>query len=230
MPEGLRPIRILLVDDHALFREGVARFLLAEADFEVVGGCGSIDDALALVERVPVDVVLLDFDLGGRDGTQFMRRAGERGFAGKVLVVTAGVSDQDAADLIAMGVAGIVRKHHPGSVLVQGIRDVIGGKVWFDPQLLKNVAAIGAASRGTGCGPFTRRESQVLTAVLEGLANKQIAGRIGVSESAVKATLQQLFSKTGVRTRSQLVRIALERYPELATEAPRQAELGPKRC
>lgn len=213
-------IRILVVDDHALFRESVVRLLDAEPDFDVVAHCGSIDEALAGLRQKPVDIVLLDFDLGERNGVQFMRLAKQEGLSGKVLVVTAGVEESEAADLIAAGISGIFLKHSSAALLAQGIRDVMTGKVWFDQELLQGAVTGGkAASAGAARSSpeasgrqFTQRERQVLQYVFEGLANKEIAGRIGVSESSVKATLQQLFSKTGVRTRSQLVRIALEQY------------------
>jgi DNA-binding NarL/FixJ family response regulator len=89
----------------------------------------------------------------------------------------------------------------------------MAGKVWMDQEQLQTALSSEVAVPGeTGSRRFTEREQQVLSCVFEGLANKEIAARIGVSESSVKATLQQLFSKTGVRTRSQLVRIVLEQY------------------
>jgi two-component system nitrate/nitrite response regulator NarL len=221
MPDSGEPIRILLVDDHALFRESLARLLRSEPGFQVVGECGSIDAAFEALRQRPADVVLLDFDLGGRDGMHFMRWANQRGFAGRVLVVTAGVEEEEAAELIRAGVSGIFMKHKSAPLLAQAIRDVTAGKVWFDQALLVGAVTSGArAPLQTESGRFTARERQVFSYVLEGLANKEIAARIGVSESSVKATLQQLFSKTGVRTRSQLVRIALEQYRDLAGEAP----------
>ena len=95
-----RTIRIALLDDHALFRESVARLLAAEPEFEVVAAWGSMEEALAKLLSEPVDIVLLDFDLGQRDGAQFLRSARERGYTGKVLVVTAGVEKEEAAALI----------------------------------------------------------------------------------------------------------------------------------
>ena len=215
-----REIRILLIDDHALFRESVVRLLDAERDFDVVADYGSIQEGLTTLRQKPVDIVLLDYDLGERNGMQFMRLAKQEGFSPKVLVVTAGVDEAEAAELIAAGISGIFLKHSSAALLAQGIRDVMAGKVWFDRELLQGAIAGGktrssAAARAGGEAPerqFTQRERQVLQYVFEGLANKEIADRIGVSESSVKATLQQLFSKTGVRTRSQLVRIALEQY------------------
>jgi DNA-binding NarL/FixJ family response regulator len=205
-----RTITILIVDDHALFRESVARLLGAEPGFEVVTPCGSVEEALQTIRQVHVDIVLLDFDLGQHDGGEFMQAAKQAGFAGKVLVVTAGVEESKVAQLIHTGISGIFMKHNSAALLPQGIRDVIAGKVWFDQQLLQD--ALSVSSKRRPASKFTQRERQVLSFVLEGLANKEIAGRIGVSESSVKATLQQLFSKTGVHTRSQLVRIALEQY------------------
>jgi two-component system nitrate/nitrite response regulator NarL len=205
-------IRILLIDDHALFREGVTRFLASEPDFEMTGHCASVDEALDILGRTPADVVLLDFDLGAEKGTRFLVRAGERGFSGPVLVVTAGLTDAEAAELIRRGVAGIFHKHNSPELLVAAIRKLIGGEAWLDQRYLRMLLSGGPVDDQLGEPRLSERERDVLRAVFEGLANKEIAARLQVSESSVKATLQQLFSKTGVRTRSQLVRIALEQY------------------
>ncbi len=207
-----RRARILLLDDHALFRESVARLLASEPGFEVTAHCNSIDDALAVLLKMDVDIVLLDFDLGQRNGGDFIRLARRQGFKGKILVVTAGVGKDQAIDLVRDGVSGIFMKHDSAALLADGIRDVLAGKVWFDQELLQKAMAGVASTRESKAGRFTERERQVLAYVFEGLVNKEIADKIGVSESSIKATLQQLFSKTGVRTRSQLVRIALEQY------------------
>jgi two-component system, NarL family, nitrate/nitrite response regulator NarL len=213
VPDSVKQkIAILLVDDHALFRESVARLLAAEPDFRVVAHCKSAEEALEALRKTPVDIVLLDFDLGQHDGGEFMRLASQQGFSGKVLVVTAGVDTEQAADLIRTGISGIFMKHDSAALLIEGIRDVLAGKVWFDRKLLQE--AVGKPAQESQTGRFTDRERQVLSYVFEGLANKEIADRIGISESSVKAALQQLFSKTGVRTRSQLVRIALEQHKE----------------
>jgi two-component system, NarL family, nitrate/nitrite response regulator NarL len=206
-------LHILLLDDHALFRESVSRLLNAETGFEVVAHCGAIDEALQVLRRKPIDLVLLDFDLGERDGREFLRLAKEQGFKGKVLLVTAGIDAGAASQLIRSGISGVFHKHDSAALLAQGIRDVMAGKVWLDlEQLQTALRAEPATPPSSGKRRFTEREQQVLSFVFEGLSNKEIASRIGVSESSVKSTLQQLFSKTGVRTRSQLVRIVLEQY------------------
>ena len=217
MPEATKKaITILIVDDHALFRESLVRLLRAERGFEVVAHCGLIETALRVLQRRQIDVVLLDLDLGERNGAQFLRSAKQQGFDGKVLVVTAVLHQGQATELVHAGISGIFMKHHPAALLTQAIRDVVNEKVFFDQELLQ--AAVAAQTPHTVHSRpehFTQREQQVLSFVFEGLANKEIAERIGVSESSVKATLQQLFAKTGVHTRAQLVRVALEHKSEL---------------
>jgi DNA-binding NarL/FixJ family response regulator len=207
--------KILLVDDHALFRDSVARFLDSEPGLTVVGGCASVEEASAFLKSNPVDLVLLDFDLGERDGNDFMKLAEGVGFAGKILLVTAGLNEASAVTLLKSGIAGIFLKHDPPAVLVEAIREVLAGKVWFDKNYLQKIINRATEEEPPRTRRLTEREQQVLVGVFEGLANKQIADRLQVSESSVKATLQQLYEKTGVRTRSQLVRIALEQYRDL---------------
>jgi len=206
-------VRILLLDDHALFRESVSRLLSVEPGFDVVAHCGTIEEALQVLRQKAIDLVLLDFDLGERNGREFLRLAKEQAFDGKILLVTAGVDAGAVPDLIRSGVSGVFRKHDSAVLLAQGIRDVMAGKVWLDQEQLQTALGTQAPPAQPGRSQrFTDRERQVLSFVFDGLASKEIAARIGVSEGSVKSTLQQLFSKTGVRTRGQLVRIVLEQY------------------
>jgi two-component system, NarL family, nitrate/nitrite response regulator NarL len=206
-------VHILLLDDHSLFRESVSRLLNAEPGIEVVAHSATIEGAIQVLKRKSIDLVLLDFDLGESDGREFLRLAKEQGFKGKILLVTAGVDPGAASELLRSGVAGVFRKHDSAALLAQGIRDVMAGKVWLDQEQLQTALRTESTTpQPSGSTRFTERERQVLSFVFEGLANKEIAARIGVSEGSVKSTLQQLFSKTGVRTRSQLVRIVLENY------------------
>ena len=214
MPETVAStVRLLLLDDHTLFRESASRLLAAEPGFEVASHCGTIEEGLQILRRKAIDVVLLDFDLGESDGRQFLRLLKGQGFQGKVLLVTAGVDASVAADLIRSGISGVFLKYDSAALLAHAIRDVMAGKVWLNQEQLQTAFRneVGSPPDNRTL-PFTKREQQVLSCVFEGLANKEIAARIGVSESSVKATLQQLFSKTGVRTRSQLVRIVLEQH------------------
>jgi len=211
--EGRPRVRIVLVDDHALFREGLTRLLGAEPDLDIVGHCATVDEALEILSAGPVDLVLLDVDLGAQRGSEFMTRARRAGFAGRVLVVTAGLTDAEAARFLREGASGIFLKHDSPAVLVRSIRQVMDGEASVDHEILSGVLRMCAPpEEETAKAPLTERERGVLHGVLEGLANKEIAAELDISESSVKAALQQLFHKTGVRTRSQLVRIALEQY------------------
>jgi len=213
MPEtAANTVHLLLLDDHTLFRESASRLLAAESGFDVTAHCGTIAEALQILRRRAIDVVLLDFDLGEGDGRKFLRLARDQGFQGKVLVVTAGVDAGVAAELIRSGISGVFRKHDSAALLAQAIREVMAGKVWLDQEQLQTALRTEVGAQPDSRTRPTEREQQVISCVFEGLANKEIAARIGVSESSVKATLQQLFSKTGVRTRSQLVRIVLEQH------------------
>ncbi len=200
--------RLLLLDDHVLFREGVSRLLASENDFEVVGQGGTPLEGLDVLSRTAVDIVLLDYDLETDTGTRFISAAFAGGFRGKILMVTAGMNELQCTLAWKLGIAGIALKHSSPGRLLEAIRAVAGGGKWNDQE------AIGRAARQSASAltPCARR--QVLRGVLEGQTNKEIAHNVGASLSSVKASLQQLFDKTGVRTRGQLVRVAVERSLE----------------
>jgi DNA-binding NarL/FixJ family response regulator len=209
MKTGPTTIRTLLVDDHALFRESVARVLAGEPDLEIEH-CGTIREALALLAQREFDLVLLDHDLGSERASAFLPAARQAGFAGRVLVVTAWVSETEARRLLRQGVSGIFRKEAPLEELTASIRTIAAGGAWTDPSLSRSAKP--AAEETSGQPVFNERQRKVLRFVLEGLSNKEIAWRLQISESYVKAILQNLFQKTGVRTRGQLVRVVFEQY------------------
>ena len=208
-------IGILLVDDHSLFREGLSRLLEAEPGFRIAGNCASASEALVVLDKEQVDIVLLDYDLGDEQGSMFLENSKRKGFEGRVLMVTAGMSDAGTLRAFELGAAGIFLKHSPPSELVQAIYHVIGGDTWLDPRAMRSVVA-GATDKtgGPSSQTLNQRERAVLKAVFEGFSNKEIADKLQISEYSVKWVLQQLFDKTGVRTRSQLVRIALEKFSQ----------------
>ena len=207
----MEPIRLLLLDDHVLFRESLSRLLESEPDFEMSGHCGTGAEALELLRRAAVDVILLDFDLGEDHGSQFISSARNAGYKGKILMVTAGMSAMESSYALQMGASGIFLKHNSPGNLAKAIRMVAAGEMWVDQRVIRAMADGVRYGEEQSIRQFlTEREQEVLRGIFEGLSNKEIAAQIGVSESAVKATLQQLFQKTRVRTRSQLVRIALE--------------------
>jgi DNA-binding NarL/FixJ family response regulator len=209
-------IRILLVDDHGLFRESLSRLLQAEPDFRIAATCASATEALAVVDQQQIDVVLLDYDLGDEQGSAFLEEARRRRFPGHILMVTAGMSDAGTLRALESGAAGIFLKHSPPAQLVEAIYKVTGGEMWLDSRAIRSLVAgaTGKSDEQRTSQPLTERERAVLKGVFEGLTNKEIGAKLQTSEGTIKAVMQQLFDKTGVRTRSQLVRIALERLAE----------------
>jgi DNA-binding NarL/FixJ family response regulator len=204
-------IRLLLIDDHILFRDGLSRLLALEPDLEVVAGCGTIAEALEIVRREHVDIALLDYDLGEEQGSHFLSSVRRAGYTGKVLMVTAGMTAKESSTALHLGASGIFLKHNSPGTLAKAVRLIIGGEIWVDPKVIQLMADRVDQPEGERVSPLlTEREQQVLRGIFEGLSNKEIGLRLGVTDGAVKATLQHLFQKTGVRTRSQLVRIALE--------------------
>jgi DNA-binding NarL/FixJ family response regulator len=216
----MTPIRLLLVDDHILFREGIGRLLASEPDFDVLTDYGTASDARAIVADRSIDVVLLDFDLGGTDGLGLISTFREAGWKGRVLMVTAGMTPEESSLALRLGASGIFLKNNSPSALAQAIRVVAAGGTWIDQTVIQLIAESVVLHDDSSEDDLltegerhvlTERERQVLHGVYEGLGNKEIGALIGISVSAVKTTLRQLFHKTRVRTRGQLVRIALER-------------------
>jgi DNA-binding NarL/FixJ family response regulator len=210
------PIRLLLIDDHALFRESLGRLLRAEPDFEVVGDFHSGAEALAALHasspRLAADVILLDHDLGGQQGLSLLDPLRKARGSARILFVTAGMRDAETRVAFERGALGIFLKHSSPADLLTAIRRVAAGERWLDPRAVQSLLdGTGMPKeKGPATIPFSWREQGVLDEIFSGLTNKEIAVKLNISEGYVKAVLQQLFAKTGVRTRSQLVRIALE--------------------
>ena len=192
-----------------LFRESLSRLLESEADFEIAGHCASVQEALAVLGRREVDLVLLDFDLGQDSAFQFIGRIRELPVHPKILMVTAGMTRRGSGAVDRARGIGIFPEAEFAGAADRGDPEDHGGRGVAGQEF-------GSFTGASGSSPtrpeFTEREREVLRGVFEGLTNKEIAAQVSVSESTVKAGLQQLFQKTGVRTRSQLVRIALEQY------------------
>ena len=207
----------MIIDDHSLFRQGLKRLLEADPDFRVQAECATVEQGLEAVRRLPVDIVLLDFDLGLQRAFEFQTRASAERLSAPVLIVTAGLSQVDAGRALALGARGVFVKHDSPEVLAAAIRRIVSGGEWLDSRYAgaRGLADKPSVSFETAEAPaFSDREKQVLRGVLEGLSNKEIADALVVSEPSVKAALQRLFQKTGVRTRGQLVRASFEQLAE----------------
>jgi two-component system nitrate/nitrite response regulator NarL len=207
-------IRILLVDDHAMFREGLARMLEKEPDFEVAGQASSVAEALDQLEPSGVNLVLLDVALGSERAIDFVSRARSRGFDGRILALTAGMSDQEAVQLVQAGVGGILHKHHSTQILCGAIRQVARGEAWLEKAYLGPLFRTVDRTRQPRRPLLTERDKMVMRCLLQGLTNREMGARLEISEGAAKASLRHVCEKLGVRTRTQLVKVALEQFKD----------------
>ena len=208
-------IRLVLLDDQALFRASLARLLASEPGFELVAECGNSAEALEILSASPVDVVLLDFDRATRYKDGFIPAARRNGYQGLFLIVAAAADARSSAMAIKLGASGIFLKSEPPERLVQAITVVANGAVWLDRSTIRlladrSVERFLQLDDRTSASRLTDREQKVLLGILAGLSNKKIGEDLGLSEGSVKTSVQQLFYRSGVRTRSRLVRAALE--------------------
>jgi two-component system, NarL family, nitrate/nitrite response regulator NarL len=208
-------IRIALLDDHQLFREGLVRLLAAEPGFVVVGHFSTIDEALAAMARETLDIILLDYDLGTELAMNFLACVSVLKPTPRILMVTAGMTEEARREALAVGVLDVVLKHSRPRDLIDAIRRAAQAKPTPNLESLVQAQCLRAKEeRGVAVQerPLTVRQFKALRGILDGLANKEIAETMNISVSSVKAIVQELFFKAGVRTRSQLVRVTFEKH------------------
>jgi two-component system nitrate/nitrite response regulator NarL len=207
-------IRLLVVDDHAMFREGLVRMLEKESEFQITGQASSAAEALRILPEAKPAIVLLDVDLGAERAIDFVLGARRAHFEGHIVAVTAGMSDAEAIQLVQAGVTGIVHKHHSIGILRSAILQVSKGEVSIENTYLAAVLRSMDRTRKPKTPMLTPRDKAVVGSVLQGLTNREIATKLAISEGAIKASLRHVCAKLGVRTRSQLVKVALEHYKD----------------
>jgi DNA-binding NarL/FixJ family response regulator len=206
--------RVLVLCDQTVLRESLGRALASVGDIQVVGCCAGIAEALAVLIIHTADIVLLDNDLGQERGTAFLPLARAAGFRGYVVVLAAALPLGDANTFVRQGVSSICLKSQTLASVIETVRLAAAGVTSIDERYFRCAGEVQSSER------FTDREVALMRHVAQGLANKEIADRMAVSESAVKACLQRIFGATGVRTRSQLVGFALEKFGlELVSKA-----------
>lgn len=195
-----------------MFRQGLARVLEKEPGLAIAGQFASAAEALAVVNESGATMVLLDIDLGHERALDFVMGARKNGFKGQILVVTAGTTGPEAVQLVQAGVSGILHKHHSTEDLVATIKQVAAGEVYLEKEYFESLYRSADRTKARTRALLTERDKTVLRFIFQGLSNREISERLSISESGVKSSLRQLFDKLGVRTRAQLVKIALEQY------------------
>jgi DNA-binding NarL/FixJ family response regulator len=198
-------IRVLIVDDHAIVRGGLGSLIATTTDLEVVGEAADGDEAVRLADELAPDVVLMDLSMPGSDGVQATRRVLEQNPAAHVLVLTSFSDQRRIMDALDAGAEGYLLKHSEPEVILSGIRAVVAGGSPLDPKAARTLLT--QQRRGPdpldAASPLTAREEEVLTMVGDGLPNKSIARRLGISERTVKAHLTNIFQRLGVTDRTQ---------------------------
>jgi DNA-binding NarL/FixJ family response regulator len=202
-------IRIVVVDDHPIVRQGLVAALDDEADFEVVGAAGSAEEAVALVERQRPEVILLDLELPGMSGVEAIPKLRDASPASRILVFTAYDTDERVLSAVRAGAGGYLLKGAAVVEIASAVRTVAGGGTVLAPSAAARLADAVRAPRGAG--PLTAREREVLRLVAQGLPGKQIAGALGISERTVKFHTASLIRKLGADNRAQAVALAAQR-------------------
>ena len=197
--------RVLVVDDHALFRTGVANIINQESDLHVVAEAANGADAVAAFDRHQPDVTLLDLRMPVMEGVEAVRRIRERDPQAKVIVLTTYDTDEDISRALRAGAKAYVLKDITAEGLVTCIHDVLAGKTYLAP------AAAAKLAEGVTRVQLTPRELATLRLMADGKSNKEIANALGISDRTVKTHLGHLFEKLNVTSRTEAVKVATRR-------------------
>jgi DNA-binding NarL/FixJ family response regulator len=205
-------IRVLIVDDHVVVRSGLEQFLATTEDIELVATAANGVEALARVEEFGPDIVLMDLSMPEMDGIEATRRITERHPSSRVLVLTSFSDQARILDALEAGADGYLLKHADPDDIADGIRAVHRGGSPLDPTAARTL--LESRRGGRSASQLTDREREVLLLVRDGLANKQIARRLGIAERTVKAHLTSVYQRLGVTDRTQAALWAREHLAE----------------
>ncbi len=201
-------IRIALVDDHPVVREGLISALGDESDFRIVGAVASAEELIANASRWSPAVVLLDFEMPGLSGVDAVREIVRAVPEARVIVFTAYADEEKIVGAVRSGARGYALKGSPAAEVAQAIRAVHSGGSYLPPPIAAALAAQVREPRGAS---LTEREREVLRFVADGLSNKQIARRLNIVERTVKFHLNAAMTKLGAENRAGAVAVALRR-------------------
>lgn len=210
------PIRVVVVDDQALIREGLLRMLAPADGFVVVAACDRGEEAVAAAASEPVDVVLVDLRMPGIDGIETTRRLRQLDVPPPVLILSTFGADDDLWRAVEAGAAGYLLKDAEAETVLAAVRAVAHGGAWFDPQVAPSLLgafrrSIGPRARAsTRASQLSAREHEVLRLLASGASNAEIAARLHLGESTVKSHVSSILSKLEVRDRAGAIVFAYE--------------------
>jgi DNA-binding NarL/FixJ family response regulator len=203
-------IRILVIDDHPVVREGLVATLEDDPELTVVGAAGSAEEALPLARSERPDVILLDLELPGMDGIQAIPALTAAHPEGRIVILTAYDTDERVLGAIRSGAKGYLLKGAGLEEIARAIRAVHGGGSYLQPRIAgKVLAEVSAPRRSTA---LSRREREVLKMVADGRSNKQIARALKITERTVKFHITTILNKLGADNRAQAAALAVQRH------------------
>jgi two-component system, NarL family, nitrate/nitrite response regulator NarL len=222
-------IRVLVADDHPIYRDGVRNLLHSERGFNVIGEAATGQDVLHLVNDLNPDVLLLDIRMPELTGLEVLKQLSKRPTSSlNTIVVTASIENTEIIEALLLGARGIVPKHASASLLLKSIRAVMAGEVWASRTI---TAGLIERLRGPNLSPthskilgLTRRELDIAVAVAEGQVNKDIAAKFHISEYTVKHHLTRIFEKLELSNRVELAMFAVNHHLEEHAEEVRTKE------
>lgn len=204
-------IRVVIVDDHAVVRRGLDQLLSTAGDVELVGSAADGAEAVDVVASTTPDVVLMDLSMPEVDGVEATRRITAAHPAVRVVVLTSFADDRHISDALRAGAIGYVLKHAEPDEVIGAVRAAAAGDAPLDPKAAR--VLLESHRRPDRSADLSARELEVLRLVADGLANKLIARRLGISERTVKAHLTNIFGRLGVTDRTQAALWAREHLP-----------------
>ena len=203
-------IRVVLVDDHPIVLDGLAQLFKLEPDFQVVARCRDGDEAVRVIAAEEPDLAVLDIRLPRLDGLGVLERIQRERLTTRVVLLTAAIESRQVVEALRLGARGLVLKEMAPELLVQAARRVHAGGQWFDPSLVSR-AVEGLVRRGDAppkSERLTPREREIVAMVVEGLRNRVIAERLGISEGTVKLHLHHVYEKLDLSGRVELLLFA----------------------
>jgi two-component system, NarL family, nitrate/nitrite response regulator NarL len=208
---GPHPIRIVIADDHAIFRDGLRRLLATQEDFQVLAEASDGKEAIALAKELRPDVLLLDLAMPRVPGMEVLRELAHQQAAVRTILLTAAIQPFAVTSALQLGARGIVLKASPPEMLLSSIRAVCEGQFWVGSEPVAAWARSGGQASTSGFG-LTSREIEIISAIKEGSSNREIASKLAISEETVKRHLSNIYGKLGVSSRLELAVLASEQH------------------